>query len=217
MIIIIYLLAIRFHTTHALEYTVKGKTTYAYSPLASFGKVPFKSGQTHTLGQAAPFDMCNPISDSLKPLVRGKSLLVQRGGCSFVRKACMAQQAGAASVVVYNSFQTDSTSNGQPEQPTSDVQITPINYPIHMFGISNDITIPIVMVSSRNGIILNQLIMHGGSKVILNITTESPPTECGGKPKKNKTMKRNNVVYIKNMTALSYKIERSIKHPTQEF
>ena len=167
------------HGTSALTYTVKGTSTYAYSPLAAFGHVPSPKGELYTLGQAAPYDMCTPIAESLRPLVRGKALLVQRGGCSFVRKACMAQQAGAGGVVVYNSFQTDASSNGQPTQPTNDMQITPINYPVHMFGISNDVTIPMVMVSSRDGIILNQLVMHSGSHLKINITTEAPPGGCG--------------------------------------
>jgi hypothetical protein len=160
-------------------YTTSGKTSYAYSPLASFGTVPSSNGNTYVLSQAAPFDMCTPVADSLLPLIRGRSLLVQRGGCSFVRKACIAQQAGASAIVVYNSFEKDSTSSGEPKQPLNDIQVTSINYPVHMFGISNAVQIPVVMVSSREGIILNQLVMHGGNKVMVNITTESPPAACG--------------------------------------
>jgi len=165
--------------TRALQYNSGDATTYAYSPLASFGRVPMHTGEIFVIGQAAPFDACTPISETLFPLIRGKSLLIQRGGCSFVRKACMAQQAGAAAAVVYNSFETDASSSARPGQPAGDIQSTPINYPVHMFGISNEIKIPIVMVSSRDGIILNQLIMHGDTKTTINITAEAPPAECG--------------------------------------
>ena len=165
--------------THALHYTASGKTTYTYSPLAAFGSIPRPNGNVYVLAQAAPFDMCTPVAESLKPLVRGLALLVQRGGCSFVRKACIAQQAGASAVVVYNNFKTDSTSSGEATQPTNDIQQSAVNYPVHMFGISNDVRIPVVMVSSREGIQLNQLVMHGGGKVTVNITTEAPPQACG--------------------------------------
>lgn len=167
--------------TVALRYWIgqKGadltKQHYTYSPLASFGRVPMVNGEVFELVQITPFDACTTIDSRMRHVLRGKALLVQRGGCSFVRKACVAQAAGAAAVVVYNSFAPDVSSAGRPKQSDEDMQVSPINYPVHMFGISTSVNIPLVMVSSREGIILNQEIMHGNDAVRVNITTESPP------------------------------------------
>ena len=150
-------------------------TTYA--PLAAFGRVPNVRGEVYELVQITPFDACTTYDSRMLPVLRGKALLVQRGGCSFLRKACVAQAAGVAAVVVYNSFQTDASSAGRPAQESSELQITPINYPVHMFGISTDITIPLVMVSSIDGIKLNQDVMNANGAVKVNISVEAPPGE----------------------------------------
>ena len=160
----------------AMEYwTGSSARTTTYSPLAAFGRVPAARGETYELAQITPFDACTEYDPKMMPVLRGKALLVQRGGCSFVRKACVAQAAGAAAMVVYNSFETDSTSEGRPKQSEEDLQITPINYPVHMFGISTEIAIPLVMVSSIDGIKLNQDIMHSDSSVRVNISVDAPP------------------------------------------
>ena len=174
------LLAACAHPARAMEYwSGQGPRTTTYAPLAAFGRVPRARGETFELTQITPFDACTQFNPRMSPVLRGKALLVQRGGCSFVRKACVAQAAGAAAVVVYNSFETDATSAGRPQQHDGDLQITPINYPVHMFGISTDIAIPLVMESSLDGIKLNQDIMHADGAVTVNISVEAPPGKAG--------------------------------------
>eukprot|EP00946_MAST-07B_sp_MAST-7B-sp1_P004232 g4232.t1 len=161
----------------ALEYWTgeASPRSSTYAPLASFGRVPSTSGEAFELTQIVPFDACTVLDPRMSPVLRGKALLVQRGGCSFVRKACMVQASGAAAMVVYNSFETDASSAGRPEQQSGEMQVSPINYPIHIFGISTEIAIPVVMVSSIDGIKLNQGIMHGSGAVKVNISVEAPP------------------------------------------
>lgn len=81
--------------------------SYDYTPAAfgttivtpsSFGKLAVVAGQT----VSAPFLGCDPYSAAQSSAVRGKTVIVSRGTCSFQIKADNAEAAGATGLLIAN-------------------------------------------------------------------------------------------------------------------
>ena len=108
--------------------------------LASFGLVfpDIPRLSTH-LVVSDPFDLCSPLSESVRRNASGAILLALRGTCEFVDKASRAEEAGARLLVIVNN------KPGPPE--TIDA---PNNY-------SNHHSIAVVMVSNVDGQHLRQV------------------------------------------------------------
>lgn len=66
--------------------------------LAHFGAKMLHSSMTVSAAVAKPVDACSPILNDIK----GKAVLVRRGGCPFVKKAEEIQAAGGRAMVVGN-------------------------------------------------------------------------------------------------------------------
>ncbi len=74
--------------------------TYEYS-LAAFGPAPTNPGKLGPLAIAGEL-ACAPLSPAAAAAVKGKVALIDRGSCTFVSKAKVAQDAGAIGVVIAN-------------------------------------------------------------------------------------------------------------------
>jgi hypothetical protein len=96
---------------------------------AVFGPAPTLEGFTGDVVVAEPVEACGPIAE----VAAGAVVVVDRGVCGFAIKAANAQAAGAGAVIVANSV------------PGS---------PITMGGADPEVTIPSVMVSQADGVII---------------------------------------------------------------
>ncbi len=90
---------------------------------------------------AAPInDICSAVTNAAQ--VAGKIALIDRGNCTFVTKVQAAQDAGAIAVIV---------ANNQPGNP------------FNMGGATGNITIPSVMISQSDGVLLKNALAAGDS------------------------------------------------------
>ncbi|KAK1947013.1 Alpha-mannosidase I MNS4 [Phytophthora citrophthora] len=82
---------------------------------------------------ADPFDGCNEVSNLSEENVRGKIVLVQRGGCYFETKARNAAKWGAAGVIVVNTEDDDLVMvMGGMEETSENITDGPLELPVVM-------------------------------------------------------------------------------------
>lgn len=127
--------------------------TAAPAPPTSGTFAMARTGTTSTTN-----DACNAVAPAPGSLT-GQVVLIRRGTCSFYEKANNAQNAGAAGVVLYNNtagFVSPTVAGA-----------TPIN-------------IPVVMVTSSAGALIDSRISSGGVDMTWGTQTTSTPDSNGG-------------------------------------
>ena len=110
--------------------------TYAAVP-AAFGPPLPASAATGPLVMAEPANACSALTNSAA--VSGKTVVIDRGTCTFVTKVKAAQDAGAAAVIVANN--------------AGDASV--------MGGSDNTITIPSAMISQADGTLIKAQLAGG--------------------------------------------------------
>ena len=133
--------------TIEIETAKIGKSTYDFY---SRGKLYLPNDATIPSTQ---LDACKPITNlninEANFSENFKILLVYRGGCSFVHKARIAQNAHYSMIIIINNMNTDIK-----------------NVIMNDDGTGNDIKIPIVMISKKNGDILVDYIKQNSNEKI---------------------------------------------------
>ncbi|MFC4701339.1 S8 family serine peptidase [Glaciecola siphonariae] len=113
-------------------------------------------GLTGDLALAEPLLACDPITNP--EALAGKIALIARGACNFSTKILGAQDAGAVGVVVYSDART----------------------PTAMGGDGTGITIPGVMVTNSDGLLLSASVEAETTNVTMTLTPDSGTiTEVG--------------------------------------
>lgn len=142
-----------------LEYTYRLRPAKNFG--AAFNKERFKPNQ-NLLVLAQPRDACTDLENSSD--LNGNVALIERGDCSFLTKALMAQEAGAIAAII-----TD---------PSDSLNA---DYYIEMVhdNSSSDVDIPSAFLLGQNGkMIINTLEKYGLDRAVINIPlnlTFTPP------------------------------------------
>jgi len=136
-----------------------------------YGSWPEKSIKVvASVVNAVPSNGCSGFTNA--EAIKGQIALVARGACTFVTKVAMAQQAGAAGVLVYNNVPGE-----EPLSMGSDLEAT---------ALEKSINIPSAMVALQHGILLSQHIVSGATLGIKLIavgaakSAEHEPKKEGG-------------------------------------
>lgn len=138
--------------------------TYRLKPAKDFGGTftedQFKTNRRNVLVFAEPCDACTPITND----IQGHIALIERGDCTFLTKAIMAEEAGARGVIITD---TRNELNN--------------NYFIEMVhdNTSRDTNIPAAYLLGRNGqMIVNTLKRYDLDRAIIRLPlnlTFTPP------------------------------------------
>lgn len=124
-----------------------GSTWFKAGP-AQFGPQLTEDGLRGPVAQAEPLEACTVLEGAAAERVRGRIVLVRRGGCMFIEKARFLQAAGVVGAVVMdNKADTSSDTHG-------------------LFAMSgdgqDDVKIPMVFVFAKEGdSLLHELLVHG--------------------------------------------------------
>lgn len=130
-----------------------GGTWFKAGP-AQFGPTLNELGLRGRVAQANPLEACTTFEGAAAAKVRGRIVLVRRGGCMFIEKARFLQAAGViGAVVMDNKADTSSDTHG-------------------LFAMSgdgqDDVKIPMVFVFAKEGnALLHELFLHGDKLELL--------------------------------------------------
>ncbi|RHY31368.1 hypothetical protein DYB32_003569 [Aphanomyces invadans] len=91
--------------------------------------------------------------------IRGKIVLVKRGNCSFTRKALYVQQVGGIGMIAVNS-----KSSGGRDRTAHRL------YSLSDDGAGTHVTIPVVMVSKRDGLLLQNDVAHRDQELVVSLS-----------------------------------------------
>ncbi|ETW10015.1 hypothetical protein, variant 1 [Aphanomyces invadans] len=101
---------------------------------------------------------CQDLS-ALAQAIRGKIVLVKRGNCSFTRKALYVQQVGGIGMIAVNS-----KSSGGRDRTAHRL------YSLSDDGAGTHVTIPVVMVSKRDGLLLQNDVAHCDQELVVSLS-----------------------------------------------
>lgn len=121
------------------EISLNGVNTVIISPYASFSK---KIAEDEVVSAAAVFIglASGELSDEMKTEVKGKIAIIDRGGNPFTEKATNALNAGAIGVVIVQNTDDEPSNAG---------------------GSSDPMTIPVVMISKKDGQLIKDALKKG--------------------------------------------------------
>ncbi|TMW59473.1 hypothetical protein Poli38472_004542 [Pythium oligandrum] len=116
---------------------------------ASFGKLLGRDG-THVdapllLSTEKVGDACSPLLDETGEMVRGRVVMVARGGCAFAEKALHVQAAGGRGVIIVNRHRKKPKKTDRRYVITDDKR-----------GLGGHVTIPLLMISAEDASLLKR-------------------------------------------------------------